>query len=111
MGNNHSRDHLFARELLSKDLIGDGDLGSKDIQASSFFERQQSDRKKRTFEILSRFNPALANEVVYKDKCNCFKDGKGSIGTQLSGSQAQKVRHEETCPLFMRTQDRACLMI
>ena len=35
-------------------------------ECSNFFERHQSDRKKRTFEILSKFNPALAVEVVYK---------------------------------------------
>ena len=32
----------------------------------NFFEKHQSDRKKRTFDILSKFNPALASEVVYK---------------------------------------------
>ena len=36
-------------------------------QALNFFERQQSDRKKRTFDILSQFNPTLATEVVYKE--------------------------------------------
>jgi hypothetical protein len=34
----------------------------------AFFEREQSDRKKRTFDILRRFDPNLASEVVYKQQ-------------------------------------------
>lgn len=45
--------------------------------AFNFFERQQSDRKKRTFEILSQFNPALATEVVYKE--HQMRLGGGSV--------------------------------
>ena len=50
--------------------------------AFNFFERQQSDRKKRTFEILSQFNPALATEVVYKDE----KYTKGGVSVFDTGS-------------------------
>ncbi len=33
---------------------------------SNYFEKKLNDRKKRTFNILKRFNPALASEVIYK---------------------------------------------
>ena len=64
---------------------------NKESEAYNFFERQQSDRKKRTFEILSKFNPILANQVIYKNNFMRTQD-RASVKIQkiFKGFMARK---------------------
>ena len=51
---------------------------------SNYLERHLSNRKKRTFNILKRFDPALASEVVYKAQLEKRRIGMKKIDVKTT---------------------------